>query len=164
MCFFFRYICNHMVALVLVFKGTSTLFSKWLYQVTFPLTVWEGFLFSTPSLAFIVCRLLDNGCSDWCEVVPYCSLDLHFLKNNKHCWASFHVPLDHLCVFFFKKYLFRYILELGCFLLHWAVWAACIFWRLIHCQVTSFAIFSPFLWIAFLFCLWLPLLCKSSEV
>ena len=77
-CVFFRYICNHMVALVLVFKGTSTLFSKWLYQVTFPLTVWEGFLFSTPLLAFIVCRLLDNGCSDWCEVVPYCSLDLHF--------------------------------------------------------------------------------------
>ena len=66
-CVFFRYICNHMVALFLVFKGTSTLFSKWLHQFTFPLTVSEGPLFSTTWLAFIVCRLLDDGCSDWCE-------------------------------------------------------------------------------------------------
>ena len=98
-CVFFRYICNHMVALLLVLKGTSTLFSKWLHQFAFPLTVCKGSLFSTPSLAFTVCRLLDDGCSDWCEVVPYCSLGLHFLKNE-HCWASFHVPLDQLCVFF----------------------------------------------------------------
>ena len=74
-----------MVALFLVFKGTSTLFSKWLHQFTFPLTVWKGSLFSTPLLAFIVCRLLDDDCSDWCEVVPYCSLDLHFFFNNEHC-------------------------------------------------------------------------------
>ena len=36
-------------------------------------------LFSTTSPAFIVCRLFDDGHSDWCEVVSHCSFDLHFL-------------------------------------------------------------------------------------
>ena len=40
-----------------------------------------GFLFSTPSPAFIICRLFNDGHSDWCEVVPYYSLDLHFSIN-----------------------------------------------------------------------------------
>ena len=39
----------------------------------------EGSLFSTPSLAFIVCRSFDDGHSDCCEVVPHCSFDLHSL-------------------------------------------------------------------------------------
>ena len=37
-----------------------------------------GFLFSTPSPAFIVYRLFDDGHSDWCEVIFHCSFDLHF--------------------------------------------------------------------------------------
>ena len=39
----------------------------------------------TPSLAFIVCRLFDDGLSDWCEVIPLCSFDLHF-SDNLWCW------------------------------------------------------------------------------
>ena len=35
----------------------------------------EDSLFSTPSLAFIVCRLFDDGHSDWCEVISHCSFD-----------------------------------------------------------------------------------------
>ena len=42
----------------------------------------ECSLFSTPSLAFIVCRLFDGGNSDWCEVISHCSFDVHF-SNNK---------------------------------------------------------------------------------
>ena len=34
----------------------------------------EHFLFSTPSPAFIVCRLLDDGHSDWCEGIAHCSV------------------------------------------------------------------------------------------
>ena len=30
--------------------------------------------FSAPSPAFIVCRLFDDGHSDWCEVISHCSL------------------------------------------------------------------------------------------
>ena len=47
----------------------------------FWLTVWEGSLFSTFSPAFIILRLSDDGHSDWCEVIPHCSFDLHF--SNK---------------------------------------------------------------------------------
>ena len=50
----------------------------------------EGYLSSTPSPAFIVCRLFDNGHSDRCEVVSHWSFVLHF-SNNEWCWASFHV-------------------------------------------------------------------------
>ena len=33
--------------------------------------------FSTPSPAFVICRLFNDGHFDWCEVVPHCSVDLH---------------------------------------------------------------------------------------
>ena len=33
------------------------------------------------SSAFIVCRLFDDGHSDWCEVISHCSFDLHFSNN-----------------------------------------------------------------------------------
>ena len=54
----------------------------------------ESSLFSTPSPAFIVCRL-DDDHSDGGEVISYCSFGLHF-SNNYRCWASSHVPVGHL--------------------------------------------------------------------
>ena len=36
----------------------------------------------TPSPEFIICRLFDDGYSDWCEVMPHCSFDLNFSKNS----------------------------------------------------------------------------------
>ena len=39
------------------------------------------YIFSTPSPAFVVCRLSDDGHADWCEVIPHCSFDLHFSNN-----------------------------------------------------------------------------------
>ena len=45
----------------------------------------ECSLFSTPFPAFTVCKLFDEGHSDLCEVMSYCSFDLHlsffFLKT-----------------------------------------------------------------------------------
>ena len=38
-------------------------------------------LFSTPCLAFVLCRFFDDGQSEWCKVVPHCSFDLHFSNN-----------------------------------------------------------------------------------
>ena len=55
-----------------------------LYQFTFPPTVQERSLFSTPSPGFIVCRLFDDGPSDQCAVISLCSFDLHF-SNNERC-------------------------------------------------------------------------------
>ena len=38
-----------------------------------------GFPFHTPSPAFVICTLINDGHSDQCEVVPHCSFDLHSL-------------------------------------------------------------------------------------
>ena len=59
----------------------------------------ECSLFSTPSPVFTVCRFVDDGNSDQCEVISHCSFDLHF-SNNERCWASFHAFVGHLYVFF----------------------------------------------------------------
>ena len=37
--------------------------------------------------------------SNWCEAISHCSFDLHF-SNNEQYWASFHVFVSHLYVFF----------------------------------------------------------------
>ena len=63
----------------------------------------EGSLFSTSSPAFIACRLLDRSHSDWHRMVPHSGLDLHFSDNkwaSVMSWASFHVFVSHLYVFF----------------------------------------------------------------
>ena len=50
-------------------------------MVTFPPTMQEGSLFSTPSPAFVVCRFFDDVHSDWCEMISHCSFDLHFSND-----------------------------------------------------------------------------------
>ena len=55
-----------------------------LYQFIFPPTVQERYLFSTPSPAFIVCRLIDDGHSGRCKVTSHCGFDLPF-SNNEQC-------------------------------------------------------------------------------
>ena len=47
-------------------------------------TVQEGSLFSTSSLAFIVCRLFDDGHSGQCEVIYHCSFHLHVSNNEQY--------------------------------------------------------------------------------
>ena len=42
----------------------------------------RAFLFFTSSPAFIVCRLLDDGHSDWCEGIFHCGFGLHFSNNE----------------------------------------------------------------------------------
>ena len=55
--------------------------------------------FSPHPPSFIACTLLDSSHSDWHEMVPHCGFDLHF-SDNEWCWASFHVFVSHLYVFF----------------------------------------------------------------
>ena len=77
-------IAGHMVVLFLVFKESPYCLPQWLHQFTFPPTVQEHSLFSTPSPAFIVCRLFHNGHFDQCEVISPCSFNLYF-SNNERC-------------------------------------------------------------------------------
>ena len=58
--------------------------------------------FSPHPLQHLLYRFFHDVHSDWCKVIPHCSFDLHF-SNNKQCWASFHVFVGHLYVFFGKK-------------------------------------------------------------
>ena len=69
-----------------VFRESSYCSPQWLYQFTFPPTVWEGSSFPTPSQAHIICRPFSDGHSDWCEVIPHSTFDLHFSTNQ---WVSF---------------------------------------------------------------------------
>ena len=63
------------------FKESPYLLPQWLYKFTFPSTVQEHSLFSTPYPAFIICRLFGDGHSDRCEVISNCSFDLQFFKE-----------------------------------------------------------------------------------
>ena len=91
------------------FKESAYCLPKWLYQFTFPPTMQEHSFFSTPSPAFIVCRLFDDGHSDQCEVISHYSFDLHF-SNSERCWAFFHVFVSHLYVFGKKSKSFSHFL------------------------------------------------------
>ena len=51
----------------------------------------RGTLFSTPSQAFVICRLFDDGHSDWCEVLPHYSFDLQsvIISDAEHLFMYF---------------------------------------------------------------------------
>ena len=61
-------------------SDVHTIFHSGCTSFTFPQHC-KKVLFSTPSPAFMVCRLLDDGYSGWYEVIPHCSFDLYFANN-----------------------------------------------------------------------------------
>ena len=71
---------NLIVALFLVFYGTSILFTVVAIPVYIPTRSVGGSFFSTPSPES-VCRLFGEGYSDWFELMIYFSFALHFCNN-----------------------------------------------------------------------------------
>ena len=66
--------------------------------------------FSTPSPAFIICRRFDDGHSDWCEVIPHCSLKcISLIISDKLSGSN---PL-YLCVCLQCRTLVRYLGQEG---------------------------------------------------
>ena len=137
-----------------VFKEMSILVSTEAVPFCTPTNSVRRFLLPTPFPAFIVCRLFDDGHSDWHEMIPHCGFNLHF-SNNERCWVSFHVFVSLLCVFL-ESCLFRsfaHCLICCLFFWYWAAWVVCIFWRLILCQFFLFAIIFSILRAIFSPCL-----------
>ena len=80
-----------MVILFLVFYGTPILFTIVVLSSLHSHQQCKKILFSSPP--FIICWFFDDGHSDRCEVVPYCSFDLHFSNVMLSifsciCWPS----------------------------------------------------------------------------
>ena len=90
---------GHTVILYWVFGGTSMPSSIVVVPVYTPTSSVVGTLFSTPSPVFVVCCLVNDGHSDWCEVLPQSRFDLHF-SSNEWCWTFFHVLVGRLYIFF----------------------------------------------------------------
>ena len=99
---------DHTVALFLDFEGNSSLFSIVAAPIYIPANSVGGLIFSTPSPAFIVCRLFHNGHSDHCEVISHFSFGLqntlalvlvYYFSNNLWYRESFQM-CNHLYVFF----------------------------------------------------------------
>ena len=60
----------------------SILFSKVVVPAYIPTKSTRGF--STTPPEFVICGLINDGHSDWCEMVSYGSFDLHF-SNIQAC-------------------------------------------------------------------------------
>ena len=119
-----------------------------------------GFSFLTPSSAFIICRLLEDGHSDWCGVVRCCRFDfislvISSVEQLLMCYSP------SICLLWRNDYFhLLLIFWLGClFFCYWVEWAGCIFWKLSPCWLYHLQICPPSPYV--LFCLWLPLQCKS---
>ena len=110
---------GHMAALFLVFEESPYCSPKWLYQFTLPPTVQEDYLFSTSSSEFVICRFVGDDHSNWCEVIPHLSFELHF-SNNEWCWASLNVFIGHL--FFFSGEVSAHFWLSYLFFWYWIVW------------------------------------------
>ena len=72
------------IFLFLIFQRIVMIFSTVVVQIHIPTKSVEGSLFSIPSPAFVICGLINHGHSDWYEVIPHSSFDLHF-SNNQGC-------------------------------------------------------------------------------
>ena len=116
-----------------------------------------GSPFVTPSPAFVTCGLTCGGRSDWREVVPHSSFDLHF-SSNEWCQAF----VSRACMLFLEKCLFRSSAHFLIGSFAFAVELCVCFGGEALAVVSLTGVFSRILWVVFsCFFSWFPLLCKS---
>ena len=75
----------------------------------------EGSVPSPPSTWFVICRVVNVSHSEWCEVVPRSSFDLHFCVISDICIFSC-ACWPPVCLLWRNIYLgLLPVFQLGCF-------------------------------------------------
>ena len=68
---------GHIVVLVLVFWGTSILFSIVAMPIYIPTNSAQAFVFFISLSTFVICGLFDDSHSDRCKEISHCDFNLH---------------------------------------------------------------------------------------
>ena len=72
---------DHMAILFLVLRNFHTVFHNGCINLySYQHCRWVPFS-PYPLQEIFICRFFDDGHSEWCELIPYCSFDLHFSNN-----------------------------------------------------------------------------------
>ena len=158
-------IADHMVALFLVFQGTSILFSMVLNQITFPPILWESSLFSTLCLQYLLfvdflMRIILNSVEWYLFVVWMCiSIIVIDVEHLSKCFLAisfldkclFRSSTHFLIEFFFVLILncmsYLYIVDINPMVFHLQIFSQS--WPEGHLFIlfmVSFAVPKVFIW------------------